>query len=191
MNLHKRIAWNAPVTLTFSGICLFALILNFFTHDWANTYLFSVYRASLLTPLTYVRLIGHVFGHASIDHFTGNIFLILLLGPLLEEKYGSRRIIALILCTAVVTGAVQMLLFPNTALLGASGVVYAMIILSSFTSMKKDGRIPITFLLVAVIYLGGQIADGIFVQDDVSNLTHLIGGVIGGGFGFAYNRHLS
>ena len=69
-------------------------------------------------------------------------------------------------------------------LLGASGIVFAFILLSSFTCMK-DGKIPLTFILVVIIYIGGQIYQGIFVKDNVSNLTHIIGGGVGSALGFA------
>lgn len=55
--------------------------------------------------------------------------------------------------------------------------------LSSLTSIK-EGSIPITFILVAVIYIGGQIYDGVFVQDNVSNLTHILGGGVGSALGY-------
>lgn len=53
--------------------------------------------------------------------------LILVVGPLLEEKYGSGAIASVIITTALVTGIVHWLLFPGTMLLGASGVVFACI----------------------------------------------------------------
>lgn len=178
-----KISFNAPVVLTFSLICLAALLLNFVTGGWADRAFFSVYRSSLLNPLTYVRLLGHVFGHADWGHFIGNITLILVVGPLLEEKYGSWNMGVIIVVTAVVTGLVNMVFFPHTALLGASGIVFAFIMLSSITSIK-NGSIPITFILVALIYLGEQIYQGIFVQDNIANLTHIIGGVLGAVFGY-------
>ena len=78
--------------------------------------------------------------------------------------------------------------FPNVQLLGASGVVFAFILLSSMTSIR-EGSIPLTFILVAVIYIGGQIYDGIFVNDNVSNLTHIIGGLVGSCFGFVMSKN--
>ena len=57
------------------------------------------------------------------------------------------------------------------------------ILLSTFTNIK-DGRIPITFILVAIIYMGQQVYEGIFVQDNISNLTHILGGLAGTGLGF-------
>ena len=73
-----------------------------------------------------------VFGHADFAHFIGNASYILLLGPLLEEKYSSKVLISVIAVTAVITGLVNNICFPNVALCGASGVVFAFILLSSF-----------------------------------------------------------
>ena len=176
------------MVLTFSIICLAALLLDFLTKGWANKTLFSVYRSSFLNPFTYFRLIGHVFGHADWEHFLGNITLILVVGPLLEEKYGSWNIGVIMFSTALVTGLEHILLFPNTMLLGASGIVFAFILLSSITSIK-DGSIPMTFILVAVIYIGEQIFQGLFVKSNISNLTHIVGGVLGASFGYIMNKN--
>ena len=183
-----KISFNAPVILGFSTICLLALMLGTATNGAMNHLLFSVYRSSLFDPFTYFRLIGHVFGHAGWEHFIGNITLILVVGPLLEEKYGSLNLFFVILTTALVTGIVHFIFFPHVQLLGASGVVFALILLSSITSIK-DGQIPLTFLLVAVIYLGGQIYEGLFIHNNVSNLTHIIGGIVGAGLGFVMNKN--
>lgn len=183
-----RISFNSPVILGFSVICLAALILGMLTRGMTNRLLFSVYHSSLMSPLTYVRMIGHVFGHADWTHFIGNITLILVIGPLLEEKYGSSNILFVILATALVTGVVNYVFFPNVQLLGASGVVFAFILLSSFTSIR-EGFIPLTFLLVAVIYIGGEIYEGLFVHNNVSNLTHILGGIVGAVLGYVTNKY--
>lgn len=189
MKLSKcRISFNSPAILGFSFLCFFALILNLVSGGLTNKIFFSVYRSSLLSPFTYIRLFGHVLGHAGWEHFIGNITLILVVGPLLEEKYGSFNMIFVILSTALVTGMVNFIFFPDVQLLGASGVVFALILLSSLTSIK-DGSIPLTFILVAVIYIGGQVYDGIFVKDNVSNLTHILGGMVGAGLGCIMNKN--
>lgn len=178
-----KISFNSPVVLWFSIICLISLILGYVTNGISTDLVFSVYHSSLASPLTYIRFIGHIFGHAGWEHFIGNITLILVIGPMLEEKYGSSNILFVILTTAIVTGAVNFFFFPNIQLLGASGVVFAFILLSSFASVK-EGSIPMTFILVAIIYIGGQIYDGIFIQDNVSNLTHILGGGVGSILGY-------
>ena len=182
-----RITFNSPVILSFVGVCLLALILDKITFVISTLKLFSVYRSSFLNPLTYVRLIGHIFGHARWSHFINNIMMILILGPMLEEKYGSKDILLVILITAVVTGAFHMIFSPFTRLLGASGVVFAFILLSSLTSFD-DGGIPVTFILVAVIYIGEQIYQLIAITSNVSNITHIIGGAVGATIGFVSNK---
>ena len=109
----------------------------------------------------------------------------LVLGPPLEERYGSRTLLWTILATAFISGLAQWLLFPSTALLGASGIVFMMIVLSSFTE-SRGGGIPITLILVVIFYLGGEIIDGIRNTDSISQLTHVVGGVLGMIFGFLY-----
>ena len=182
------ISFNSPIVLTFSMICLAALIMGTLTGGITNDLLFSVYRSSLASPFTYLRFIGHVFGHVGWEHFIGNITLLLLIGPMLEEKYGSKNILFVILATAVITGLVNFIFFPHVHLLGASGVVFAFILLSSFTSIS-DGKIPLTFLLVLIIYMGGQVYDALFVKDNVSNLTHIIGGGVGSVLGYVMTKN--
>lgn len=173
-----KISFNSPVILGFTLFSLVALLLAQVTGGGTNDLFFSVYRAPLTDPLTWVRFFGHVLGHAGWQHFIGNIMLILVIGPLLEEKYGSGEVLFVILITAFVTGLLNFALFPQVQLLGASGVTFALILLSSFVSVK-EGEIPLTFLLVAVIYIGGEVINGIFIRDSVSNLSHIAGGAVG------------
>ena len=149
---------------------------------------FSVYRSSLQNPFTYLRMLTHVLGHADWNPLFGNITMLLVVGPLLEEKYGSANILFVILATALVTGLVNFIFFPGVRLLGASGVVFAFILLSSLTC-SQDRKIPLTFILVALIYIGQQIYSAIFIKDNISNLAHLIGGIMGSVLGFIMNKN--
>ena len=181
------IRFNAPVILTFALLSLLALLLGNWTNGAATHQYFSVYRSSLSDPLTYVRFIGHVLGHADYEHYMGNMLLLLLVGPGLEEKYGSGTMVWMILVTALVTGLVHFVFFPGSVLLGASGVVFMMIVLSSFTAMRR-GEIPVTLILVVIFYLGGEIMDGLFKKDNISQITHIVGGLCGLIFGFTVRR---
>lgn len=112
-----QLSFNSPVILGFTIACFIVLIIDKVTGGASTNVLFSVYRSSLFSPLTYVRFFGHVLGHAGWEHFIGNIMLILIVGPLLEEKYGSSNILFVIMATALVTGIVQFIFFPHTQLL--------------------------------------------------------------------------
>lgn len=181
-----KITYNAPVTLTFIIACFIALVLGAITSGWTTQHLFSVYASSFLSPITYVRLFAHVLGHSGLEHFAGNAMCILLLGPMLEEKYGSATILKVVVVTAVITGLVHCLLFPSTIMCGASGVVFAIIVLSSFTAFQ-EGEIPLSFILVIVVFLGNEVFIGVTTSDNVANWAHIIGGLAGGAAGYALN----
>ena len=131
--------FNAPATLTFALLPLCALILGQTFGSAVTTKYFCVYRASLADPLTYLRFFTHVLGHADYSHYMGNMLLLLLVGPPLEEKYGWKKMVWFMAVTALVTGLVQFIFFPHSALLGASGIVVRMIVLSSFTARRGGG----------------------------------------------------
>ena len=59
--------------------------------------------------------------------------------------------------------------------------------MSSLSGMR-DGCIPLTLILVLALYLGGEIVDGITLADNVSQLTHIIGGVCGAFLGISMRR---
>jgi len=180
----KRIVYNSPVVLNFTLLSLLALLLGQFTGGYTTQTFFSVYRGSLANPLFYLRLFTHVLGHQSFEHFAGNFMYILLVGPMVEERYGSRQLTKMILVTAFLTGLLQVVFFPGYALLGASGIVFMLMLLSSATNFKR-GELPLTLIIVAVLYIGQEFLAGIYVADNVSHFAHIIGGVCGGIFGLS------
>jgi rhomboid protease GluP len=182
-----KLQYNSPVVLTFALLSLAALILGKLTGGWTTTKLFSVYRSSPADLLTYPRFILHVLGHSSYSHYIGNIMMLLVIGPTLEERYGSKCLLEAIVITALVSGMIQWLFFPNTALLGASGIVFMMIVMCSLSGMK-NGCIPLTLVLVLILYIGGEIIDGVTLKDNVSQLTHIIGGICGAVLGIAMRK---
>ena len=175
------------MTLSFVAVCFIVMIINYITRGASNQVVFMTYHSPMTSPMTYVRLFTHVLGHSGWEHFIGNMTYILLLGPLLEEKYGSTRILEVIAVTAFVTGVINYVFFWDIALCGASGVVFAFILLSSFTTFR-EGEIPLTVILVAIVFLGEQIYEGIVYDDNVSNMAHIIGGIVGGIIGASLNK---
>ena len=187
MKKKLRLSFNAPAVLGFVGLCVIAQIISMLTGGQSSKVLFSVYRASMADPLTYVRLFAHVLGHAGWDHLLGNMMYILILGPMIEEKYGTGTTVFIIAVTALVIGIINMAFFPGVRLLGASGVVFAMILLSSITR-TQDGAIPLTFILVAALYVGQQVWQAVTAHDNVSYMAHIAGGAVGAALGFGLNK---
>lgn len=180
----KKIVYNSPAVLTFTLISFAVLLLGQATDNELTYRFFMAYRTSFSDPLTYVRMVSHVLGHADFDHFSGNFLYILMLGPGVEEKYGTKQLVKMMVITALITGVLQMVLFPTVGLLGASGIVFMLIVISSATNFKK-GEIPLTLVIVAALYIGSEFVSGMVAADNVSQFAHIVGGVCGGAFGLA------
>lgn len=84
--------------------------------------------------------------------------------------------------TALITAIANMAV-GTYGLIGCSGIVFAFVILCSMTSFGK-GEIPITMILVVILYLGQEIVNGLTLQDNVSQMAHILGGIAGAAFGF-------
>lgn len=186
MRYLKKIQYNSPVILSYTIISFIVLIIGTITSGASNHLLFSAYRSSLTNIFFYFRLFGHIFGHINFQHFFNNFLIILLVGPMLEEKYGSKNITIMILFTALFTGIIHVIFF-KTALLGASGICFMFILLSSFVNIEKE-KIPFTFILVIFIFLGKEIIDATVKNNNISQTSHIIGGICGSIFGFIYNK---
>lgn len=178
--------YNAPTTLTFSFVALAAYIMGIATSGQSTMLFFSLHGdASFFNATTYFLIFSHAIGHASWDHLLGNFSFILLLGPILEEKYGSINILFMCIATAALTGIANIILFHN-GVLGASGVVFMFILLSSLANIQS-GRIPLTFVLIVFLFLGKELYNGFF-SDNISQFSHIFGGICGSVFGFILNK---
>ncbi len=173
--MKLRVTYNAPVVLTFALIAVVVHILG----DSVKP--FFVMRPRLDGIGDYFALVSHIAGHGSWEHLLGNFTLILLLGPILEERHGSKGLLFMILSTALVTSLLNLFIF-QTYVLGASGIVFMFILLASTANVRR-GEIPLSFIAVAILYLGGELVAA-FHNDQISQMAHLIGGVVGAGFGF-------
>ncbi|MBE6853500.1 MAG: rhomboid family intramembrane serine protease [Ruminococcus sp.] len=179
----SKFDYNAPVIITFTIIAAVVQLISTLPGARAFHSLFVVSRGSLLNPLFYIRLFTHVIGHSGWEHFAGNFSFILILGPMLEEKYGSKRLTFMIAITALLTGLINVLFF-NVSLCGASGIVFMFILLASCGDIK-EGKIPVTLILAGIAYIGKEFINS-FGHDNISQLSHILGGLIGAAFGFFF-----
>lgn len=185
-NFSFGFSYNSPVILTFSLLSLAVLLLASVTDGRSNTLLFSVYRFRLTDLPGYLRLFLHVLGHSGYDHLASNICMILVVGPMVEEKYGSRNMLIAITGTAFVTGIVH-IITSSAVMLGASGIVFMLILMASITNFR-GGYIPLTLVAVAVIYIGSEFASGVRLDDNIAHMVHIVGGMMGIVWGIVFNR---
>lgn len=181
MKVLNYLEYNSIIILSFFFISLVALILNRLTKGKSNDLLFSTYRSNPFNPLTYIRLLTHIFGHANWEHFTHNFLYILLIGPMIEEKYGSINLLIMITATSLIIGIVNSI-FTRNKILGASGITFMLIVLSSLVNFYFN-KIPLTFILICIFYVIDEIK--LFGQkDSISHGSHFIGAIAGFVFGY-------
>mgnify|MGYP003294204990 CR=1 FL=1 len=128
----KKIQYNSPVILTYVFLCCGVLLLDGITGGRSTSLCFCVYRSSAGDALTYVRLIGHVLGHADWQHFFNNVLYLLIVGPSVEEKYGSDHFPGLTVCAK-----------SGTSQLGGDKTSNAM-----FAGFVMDEQYPLAFIVV-------------------------------------------
>jgi membrane associated rhomboid family serine protease len=181
-----RVRYNSPVILTFALLCAVLLLIDQISGGaFIRTFFTLTPTFNAGSLLSWMRLFTYVIGHQSWTHLISNFSFILLIGPVLEEKYGSLSLLAMMLVTALATAFLNILVV-RTGLLGASGIVFMLILLSSFTNIRQ-GEIPITFILIIALYLVREFVNALS-PDTVSQLAHIAGGLIGGLFGFIFAR---
>ncbi|MFT4601933.1 MAG: membrane associated rhomboid family serine protease [Arenicella sp.] len=174
-----KLTFNSPVILVFSALCAGVYLLQ--SLNMSADMFVLMPNWDMGNPAWYFRIFSHALGHGSMEHLMGNLAFILLLGPIVEEKYGAKNLIIMMFSTAVITGIIH-LSFSNSGLLGASGIVFMLILLVSLVNFKNK-EIPLTFVLIVLVYIGKEVL-GTFTEDQVAHSTHIVGGIVGAFFGF-------
>jgi membrane associated rhomboid family serine protease len=179
-----KITFNSPLILSFSFLCLVIYIMTAYLNIFENSFILQPTWGSG-GLLSYFRLFSHTLGHSNLEHLIGNLSFILLIGPIIEKQYGAKLVLLMMFTTALVTSILHILFFDN-GLMGASGIVFMFIILTSMVNLKNK-EIPLTFILVVIIFIGKELL-GTFENDNISHFAHIIGGLVGAFFGFLLAR---
>ena len=175
-------SYNSVVILSFFFICLIVLILNHIFNNKINE-TFACQRGSIFNPMTYIRMVTCEFCHDGWSHFRNNFITILLIGPMLEEKYGSISLLEMILITTVVTSIIHLIISKKAAI-GASDSVFMMITLASIVNISS-GKIPITLILIFMFYVTDEVIKQVKnKKDGISHDSHIVGAILGIVFGY-------
>lgn len=174
-HLNIKVAYDAPVTLTFVIVCAIIFLINMIFMKGGKALGFEKIFASPTNqagalpfipsaPLSYVRLLFYIFGADFAGLSTGfssgaaslfftSVIVILLLGPGMEERYGSVIIGIMIFVSALFSGVLNAC-FCETTLVGAAPLVFMMLFLNAFISFsKKKIELPSTGVMVTMIIL--------------------------------------
>ena len=186
-----KFTYDAPATLTFAFICvaLFAADFFFLKNQLLNNYLCSPTTAAGKTPfmasnpLSYLRLFTYCFGSFTPSILVCNMIFILLLGPSMEERYGT-IVIAIMMVVCILFSGVLNACFSKISLTGSSCVIFMMIFLNSFVSLSKK-KIPVSFLAVFILFIFREIFEtGLTTDGAIKIIINIAGGLCGSLFAF-------
>lgn len=188
--LNLRVSYDAPVTLTFVIISTIIFLLSFFlakagkadglvkifTSPTAQT---GALPFIVKQPLSYLRLLVYIFGTDQANALFTNLILIMLLGPAMEERYGSVIIGIMIFVSALFSGVLNAC-FCESSLVGAVPVVSMMIFLNAFMSFSKK-KFPLSFAAVMIFFIVIQVFSG---AGAIRIIICIAGGLCGSLFAF-------
>lgn len=179
-----KVRFNAPFTFFYAFLIVLIFFLNQYVTPGLIGRFFSVPGkggANWTSPILLMQTVAYVVGHTSWAHLTSNIMMILLLGPPVESRYGSVMMAIMVILTAAVGGVINLLFFP-APLVGASGIVFMLVVLVSFAGMDDD-EFPVSVLIVFSIFVAREVI-AFHTSGRVSHTAHIEGAVLGGLYGY-------
>jgi len=176
-----KITFHPKISLSITGLCILSfLLLTIFKLPISGLFILNgEFQKDNIT--WYLSTIFYIFGHANFLHLLGNLSLFLILAPIIEKAFGMKKFILMVLTTAITTAIIHVIFWDN-GLMGLSGIVFMLIILSTLTHAKAN-EIPFTFILVLIFYLSQEIYAS-FSNDNISHMAHLAGGGAGVFWGY-------
>jgi rhomboid protease GluP len=132
------------------------------------------------------RLVSPVLVHGSILHLAFNMYFLYLVGPLVEQLYGSARFVLLYVLTAAAGSAASFLFGGPAPSVGASGAIFGLCgVLLAVSAIHRPildsrGRAimsQIGFLVVLNLVIG--LGFGTMMGANIDNSAH-IGGLLAG-----------
>jgi len=175
----RRLTVEAPVVISFCFLNVLIHILAYTVMPGLNHFLAVQDTLQLTSFMQYPRLITHIFAHDGLAHIKGNMTHLLLVGPSCEHVYGSIAMLKIFGLVAIVSAFAHIFVGgTNTHQMGASGIVFSTILLNSLVAAEV-GKIPVSFLLTAGLWITDELFKLFFGRDGVSHHAHLTGAIVG------------
>jgi len=170
-----KFIFDSPVVLVFSVVSAVIFISDLILKLNLSEKIFecpgakSVPAFDFKSALSYVKLVIYPFGGENSTSFFLNIGFILLLGPVLEERYGSIMLALMIFITSLV-GGVLTACVSTFGISGCGGIVFMMIILSVLSVFIKK-QLPVSWIFIFALYLAFSLFSGKKISGFMNEIT--------------------
>lgn len=128
----------------------------------------------------YWRLITHQFIHGSISHIFFNMYALIYLGLMIENKLGWQKFLFIYLLSGICGGLISIIFHQETVMMGASGAIMglygafiALLVNKTFERKAAQALLISTLIVSALVLINGSFGKR------VDNAAH-IGGFISG-----------
>ena len=127
------------------------------------------------------RLLTTCFVHAGLIHLLANLFALAVIGPLAEHLWGRRQFFVIYLLSGLGGSCLAMALYPGSALVGASGAIWGVLMslvvwfVAFRVQIPSDVTIDVTRRLALAIGLNVAVS----FLPGISWQSHLGGAVVG------------
>lgn len=184
---------NRRFRYTYSNVTTILVVINFIVFCLTRflmpslTYYLALVPRYILYRHWYWQFLTYMFVHGSVSHFLFNMLSLYIFGSAVEHRIGSREFTLYYLLCGTLCGVASYAMYylanTNVVLLGASGAIYALLILFSALYPRAViyvfGIIPVQAPLLIIIYIVIELAGGLFSYDGVAHMTHLFGLLFG------------
>ena len=182
-------------TYSNSAVALIAVNCNVYLVTYmlfpALTYYLAMIPSAVLYGHYYWQFVTYMFVHGGIWHLFSNMLGLFIFGSAVERSVGTREFLLFYFLTGTLSGIASFFVYiltgTNAILLGASGALYALMLLFSVIYPRAvilvfgmlPVRAPVLVLLYFAIELFSQMGN---YGGSVAHMTHLFGLV----FAFLY-----
>lgn len=184
--LHKKFSYSFNyVTLIIVAVNVVAFILTGSGRNANFQYLFGLQPILFVKAHYYWQLLTYMFMHGSWSHLLGNMIGLLFFGVYIEKQLGSKEFLLFYLLCGILCGAASLAIYlvadlHQILLVGASGAVYAVLLLFAVIFPRSTvfimGIVPVPAPLLVAIYAGIAVFEQVFgMNQGVAHMTHLSG----------------
>ncbi|MFC1754108.1 rhomboid family intramembrane serine protease [Thermoproteota archaeon] len=171
---------NASMPLIIINIIVFVLQIMF--QPWFTESFLLVSSEVLSRPWI---LLTSMFLHGSSMHLLFNMYALLIFGPLIESRIGSKRFVFIYFLSGIIAALSSVFFYDRV--LGASGAIMGIIgvtiMLMPHLRVLLFFVIPMSLRTAGIIFALVDIM-GIFTMSGIANIAHLAGLCCGLGFGY-------
>ena len=184
--LHKKFSYSFNyATLIIAAANTLVFILTGSGRNLNMQYLLGLQPILFIRGHYFWQLFTYMFMHGSWSHLISNMIGLIFFGLYVERQCGSKEFLFFYILCGILCGAASLAIYSLSGhwqmlLVGASGAVYAVLLLFAVIFPRSTvfilGLVPVPAPLLIALYAGVAVFDQVFgMNQGVAHLTHLSG----------------